>query len=174
MVYVSYSEDKCLATPLHLQNFLYSGYSVIRLYRFDYVRKEGFFLVGITDLSCRIEFSLQCFALFISACAQGTHAKSLFRTWETEKKQNTSTKSRWMEVSTECLFSQKKNKILKLQAKWGFFHIVFFLLASENIRLWENIKLILWSKYTSFHCWVVLGGWVFFVYFFVWFFWGGG
>lgn len=45
MEYVTYSEDKCLATPLHLQNFLYTGYSVIRLYRFDYVREEGFFLL---------------------------------------------------------------------------------------------------------------------------------
>lgn len=41
--YVSYSEDKCLATLLRLQTFLYTRYSVIRFYRFDYVREEGFF-----------------------------------------------------------------------------------------------------------------------------------
>lgn len=61
---VNYPGDKCLATPFHLQNVLCTGYSVIRLYRFDCVREEGF-LVGITHLSCRIEISLPMTCLFL-------------------------------------------------------------------------------------------------------------
>lgn len=123
--YVSYPGDKCLAILLHLQNVLYTGYSVIRLYSFDCVTEEGF-LVGITHLSCRIGISLPMTCLFLPVLGERR-----LRSREKEEYLN----QKWVDRSKHrvFIFLVKKTKP-KTQAKYFFFLIAIFPLTPEGIR----------------------------------------